>query len=109
MRSPVWTGQFVVPMSIDADVITSNARCYQQEDDYSAGNTKALKMANAFDLSYSRMYDLRLTQKNCDALGCSYFSTQELAESLGCTCRIPCFYQGLHQIDVFDQLMERHG
>ena len=69
-----------VPVFIDADPITGNARCDQLEKAYRQGKTKAVMMAHAlgnpFDLkktlSFCRKYDLWLIEDNCDALGCSY-------------------------------------
>jgi len=80
-----------VPVFIDADPITGNARCDQLEAAYSAGKTKAVMMAHAlgnpFDLAvtlaFCQKYDLWLVEDNCDALGCSYSMPRELAESLG--------------------------
>ena len=80
-----------VPVFIDADPITGNARCDQLEAAYSAGKTKAVMMAHAlgnpFDLAttlaFCRKYDLCLVEDNCDALGCSYSMPRALAESLG--------------------------
>jgi CDP-6-deoxy-D-xylo-4-hexulose-3-dehydrase len=80
-----------VPVFIDADPITGNARCNQLELAYSAGKTKAVMMAHAlgnpFDLAttlaFCRKHNLWLVEDNCDALGCSYSMPRELAESLG--------------------------
>jgi len=80
-----------VPVFIDADPITGNARCDQLEAAYSPGKTKAVMMAHAlgnpFDLAatlaFCRKHDLWLVEDNCDALGCSYSMPRELAESLG--------------------------
>ena len=80
-----------VPVFIDADPITGNARCDQLEEAYRPGKTKAVMMAHAlgnpFDLSstlaFCAKYDLWLIEDNCDALGCSYSMPRELAESLG--------------------------
>ena len=80
-----------VPVFIDADPITGNARCDQLEDAYEAGKTKAVMMAHAlgnpFDiaatLAFCQKYDLWLVEDNCDALGCSYSMPRSLAESLG--------------------------
>ena len=68
-----------VPVFIDADPITGNARCDQLEAAYRPGATKAVMMAHAlgnpFDLSavlrFCRAHDLYLVEDNCDALGCS--------------------------------------
>lgn len=80
-----------VPVFIDADPITGNARCDQLELAYRAGTTKAVIMAHAlgnpFDLAttlaFCRRYNLWLVEDNCDALGCSYSMPRPLAESLG--------------------------
>jgi CDP-6-deoxy-D-xylo-4-hexulose-3-dehydrase len=80
-----------VPVFIDADPITGNARCDQLEAAYSPGKTKAVMMAHAlgnpFDLAatlaFCRKNGLWLVEDNCDALGCSYSMPRELAESLG--------------------------
>jgi len=80
-----------VPVFIDADPITGNARCDQLEAAYSPGKTKAVMMAHAlgnpFDLAvtlaFCRQHNLWLVEDNCDALGCSYSMPRALAESLG--------------------------
>ena len=80
-----------VPVFIDADPITGNARCDQLELAYCSGKTKAVMMAHAlgnpFDLAatlaFCRKYNLWLVEDNCDALGCSYSMPKQLAESLG--------------------------
>ena len=80
-----------VPVFIDADPITGNARCDQLELAYSPGKTKAVMMAHAlgnpFDLAatlaFCKKHNLWLVEDNCDALGCSYSMPRELAESLG--------------------------
>jgi CDP-6-deoxy-D-xylo-4-hexulose-3-dehydrase len=80
-----------VPVFIDADPITGNARCEQLEAAYSPGKTKAVMMAHAlgnpFDLAatlaFCQKYNLWLVEDNCDALGCSYSMPRPLAESLG--------------------------
>ena len=69
-----------VPVFIDANPITGNARCEQLEDAYQAGKTKAVMMAHAlgnpFDLAttlkFCRKYNLWLIEDNCDALGSCY-------------------------------------
>jgi len=91
-----------VPVFIDADPITGNARCDQLEAAYSPGKTKAVMMAHAlgnpFDLAatlaFCRKYDLWLVEDNCDALGCSYSMPRELAESLGFTGNSPGLDEG---------------
>jgi CDP-4-dehydro-6-deoxyglucose reductase, E1 len=91
-----------VPVFIDADPITGNARCDQLEQAYSPGKTKAVMMAHAlgnpFDLAttlaFCRKHDLWLVEDNCDALGCSYSMPRELAESLGFTENSPGLDEG---------------
>jgi len=86
-----------VPVFVDADPITGNARCDQLEAAYSPGKTKAVMMAHAlgnpFDLAatlaFCRKYNLWLVEDNCDALGCSYSMPRQLAESLGFTENSP--------------------
>jgi CDP-6-deoxy-D-xylo-4-hexulose-3-dehydrase len=86
-----------VPVFIDADPITGNARCDQLELAYSPGKTKAVMMAHAlgnpFDLAttlaFCRKYNLWLVEDNCDALGCSYSMPRELAVGLGFTENSP--------------------
>ena len=91
-----------IPVFIDADPITGNARCDQLEQAYSPGKTKAVMMAHAlgnpFDLAttlaFCRKYNLWLVEDNCDALGCSYSMPRELAESLGFTENSPGLDEG---------------
>jgi len=91
-----------VPVFIDADPVTGNARCDQLELAYSPGKTKAVMMAHAlgnpFDLAttlaFCRKYSLWLVEDNCDALGCSYSMPRELAESLGFTENSPGLDEG---------------
>lgn len=86
-----------VPVFIDANPITGNARCDQLEAAYRPGKTKAVMMAHAlgnpFDLaatlSFCRKHDLWLIEDNCDALGCSYSMPRDLAASLGFTENSP--------------------
>ena len=91
-----------VPVFIDADPITGNARCEQLEAAYQQGKTKAVMMAHAlgnpFDLAatlaFCRKYNLWLVEDNCDALGCSYAMPRPLAESLGFTENSPGLDEG---------------
>jgi CDP-6-deoxy-D-xylo-4-hexulose-3-dehydrase len=91
-----------VPVFIDADPVTGNARCEQLEAAYAPGKTKAVMMAHAlgnpFDLSltlaFCRKYNLWLVEDNCDALGCSYSMPRPLAESLGFTDNSPGLDEG---------------
>lgn len=91
-----------VPVFIDADPVTGNARCDQLELAYSPGKTKAVMMAHAlgnpFDLAatlaFCRKYGLWLVEDNCDALGCSYSMPRPLAESLGFSENSPGLNEG---------------
>ena len=91
-----------VPVFIDADPITGNARCDQLELAYREGKTKAVMMAHAlgnpFDLAttlaFCQKYGLWLIEDNCDALGCSYSMPRELAERLGFSENSPGLDEG---------------
>ena len=80
-----------IPVFIDADPITGNARCDQLEKAYMAVKTKAVMMSHAlgnpFDISttlaFCKKYNLWLIEDNCDALGCSYSMPRHIAEQLG--------------------------
>lgn len=80
-----------IPVLIDNDPATGNARVDQLEAAYSPGKTKAVMMAhtlgNPFDLgavlAFCKKYDLWLIEDNCDALGCTYSLPVEMAKSLG--------------------------
>ena len=91
-----------VPVFIDADPITGNARCEQLEAAYSPGKTKAVMMAHALGnpfnlaatLAFCGKYDLWLVEDNCDALGCSYSMPRQLAESMGFSENSPGLDEG---------------
>ena len=95
-----------VPVFIDADPLTGNARCDQLEAAYRPGKTKAVMMAHAlgnpFDLAatllFCRKHDLWLVEDNCDALGCSYSMPRDLAESLGFTTNSPGLDEGADRV-----------
>jgi CDP-6-deoxy-D-xylo-4-hexulose-3-dehydrase len=69
-----------VPVFVDVDPITLNARVEQVEEAYTPGKTKAVFMAhtlgNPFDLAavtdFCRRHNLWLIEDNCDALGSTY-------------------------------------
>jgi CDP-6-deoxy-D-xylo-4-hexulose-3-dehydrase len=69
-----------VPVFIDSDRLTLNARIDQLEEAYTPGKTKAVMMAhtlgNPFDLAavteFCRKHQLWLVEDNCDALGAQY-------------------------------------
>ena len=91
-----------VPVFIDADPITGNARCEQLEEAYQEGKTKAVMMAHALGnpfnlgetLAFCRKYNLWLVEDNCDALGCSYSMPREQAERLGFSENSPGLDEG---------------
>ncbi len=78
-----------VPVFIDNDPLTGNARVDQLEDAFVPGKTKAVFMAhtlgNPFDLTavsqFCRRHGLWLLEDNCDALGSRYDG--ELTGSFG--------------------------
>ncbi|HEY0865571.1 MAG TPA: lipopolysaccharide biosynthesis protein RfbH [Lacunisphaera sp.] len=80
-----------VPVFIDNDPATGNARVEQLEAAFSPGKTKAVMMAhtlgNPFDLGavleFCRKHDLWLIEDNCDALGCTYSMPVARAKALG--------------------------
>ncbi|MDP2139063.1 MAG: lipopolysaccharide biosynthesis protein RfbH [Candidatus Didemnitutus sp.] len=80
-----------VPVFIDNDPATGNARVEQLEAAFSPGKTKAVMMAhtlgNPFDLGavleFCRKHDLWLIEDNCDALGCTYSMPIARAHALG--------------------------
>ncbi len=86
-----------VPVFIDNDPATGNARVDQLETAFSPGRTKAVMMAhtlgNPFDLGavleFCRKHDLWLIEDNCDALGCTYAMPVARAKALGFTENSP--------------------
>ena len=80
-----------VPVFIDNDPSTGNARMDQLEAAYVQGKTKAVMLAhtlgNPFDLAivceFCHKYGLYLIEDNCDALGCTYTLPVERAEQIG--------------------------
>ena len=87
----------VIPVFIDNDPVTGNARVEQLEQAYASGKTKAVMIAhtlgNPFDLGavleFCRKYDLWLIEDNCDALGSAYSMPITRAKSLGFTENSP--------------------
>ncbi len=69
-----------VPVFIDNDPVTLNARVDQLDDAFKPGKTRAIMMAhtlgNPFDLAavteFCRRHDLWLIEDNCDSLGSTY-------------------------------------
>ncbi|MBP6864640.1 MAG: lipopolysaccharide biosynthesis protein RfbH [Candidatus Didemnitutus sp.] len=86
-----------VPVFIDNDPGTGNARVDLLEAAYTPGKTKAVMMAhtlgNPFDLGavleFCRKHDLWLIEDNCDALGCTYSMPIARAQALGFTSNSP--------------------
>jgi CDP-6-deoxy-D-xylo-4-hexulose-3-dehydrase len=86
-----------VPVFIDNDPITGNARLEQLGAAFSPGKTKAVMMAhtlgNPFDLGlvleFCQKHDLWLIEDNCDALGCTYSMPIARAQALGITANSP--------------------
>ena len=74
-----------VPVFLDNDPLTLNARLDQLEEAYIPGKTKAVMMAhtlgNPFDLetitAFCAKHDLWLIEDNCDALGSTYTPSKE--------------------------------
>ena len=70
----------LLPVFLDNDPVTLNARVDQLEAAFVVGKTKAVMMAhtlgNPFDLSavteFCQRHNLWLIEDNCDALGCRY-------------------------------------
>ena len=70
----------LIPVFIDNDPITLNAKVEQLDDAYVPGKTRAVMMAhtlgNPFDLDavtdFCKRHDLWLIEDNCDALGSTY-------------------------------------
>ena len=95
-----------VPVFIDNDPVTGNARVEQLETAFSPGKTKAVMMAhtlgNPFDLgavlAFFKKHDLWLIEDNCDALGCTYSMPLEQARSLGLDHLIKIAEKGTHPI-----------
>ena len=87
----------LVPVFIDNDPATGNAKADQLEAALNPGKTKAVMMAhtlgNPFDLgkvlAFCRRHGLWLIEDNCDALGSTYSLPVDLALSLGVTENSP--------------------
>lgn len=95
-----------VPVFIDNDPSTGNARMDQLEAAYVAGKTKAVMFAhtlgNPFDLSvvceFCHKHDLWLVEDNCDALGCTYTLPVEKAKAIGLMHLVKIAEKGEHPI-----------
>ena len=81
----------LVPVFIDNDPVTGNARVDQLEMAFREGKTKAVMMAhtlgNPFDLGavlrFCKEHDLWLIEDNCDSLGSTYSMPVTKAKELG--------------------------
>jgi CDP-4-dehydro-6-deoxyglucose reductase, E1 len=81
----------LVPVFIDNDPVTLNARRGALEEAYRPGKTKAVMightLSNPFDLTetltFCHKYDLWLIEDNCDSLGSTYSMPLEQAKALG--------------------------
>ena len=81
----------LVPVFIDNNPVTGNARVDQLELAFREGKTKAVMMAhtlgNPFDLGavlrFCKSHDLWLIEDNCDSLGSTYSMPISLAKDLG--------------------------
>lgn len=86
-----------VPVFIDNDPVTGNARLDQLEAAFAPGRTKAVMMAhtlgNPFDLGvvieFCRRHELWLIEDNCDALGSTYSMPIARAREFGFTANSP--------------------
>jgi CDP-4-dehydro-6-deoxyglucose reductase, E1 len=86
-----------IPVFIDNDPSTGNARLHKLEDAFVPGKTKAVMIAHAlgnpFDLGaileFCKSHDLWLIEDNCDALGCTYTMPKTRAASFGLTENSP--------------------
>ncbi len=86
-----------VPVFVDSDPVTGNARVDQLEEAFILGKTKAVMLAHAlgnpFDLGavldFCRRHDIWLVEDNCDALGCTYSMPIARAHSFGISSNSP--------------------
>lgn len=98
--------QRLIPVFIDNDPTTGNARVDLLESAFRPGKTKAVMMAhtlgNPFDLgavlTFCRQHDLWLIEDNCDALGCTYSMPVEMAKALGLDHLLKLAEAGTHPI-----------
>jgi CDP-6-deoxy-D-xylo-4-hexulose-3-dehydrase len=101
-----------VPVFIDNDPVTGNARVDQLEAAFSPGKTKAVMMAhtlgNPFDLGavleFCRKHDLWLIEDNCDALGCTYSMPVARAKALGLEHLLKIAESGTHALIRIDSV-----
>jgi CDP-6-deoxy-D-xylo-4-hexulose-3-dehydrase len=102
-----------VPVFIDNDPHTGNARVHQLEAAYSPGKTKAVMMAhtlgNPFDLgavlAFCKKHGLWLVEDNCDALGCTYSMPIEMARALSLEHLLKIAEAGTHPLIRFEEIL----
>jgi len=95
-----------IPVFIDVNTLTGNARCEELRAAFRPGKTKAVMMAHAlgnpFNLAetllFCQEHNLWLIEDNCDALGCTYSMPRDLANSLGFTENSPGLDEGPDRI-----------
>ncbi|MGB0743274.1 MAG: lipopolysaccharide biosynthesis protein RfbH [Opitutales bacterium] len=100
-----------VPVFIDNDPTTGNARMDQLEAAYVPGKTKAVMFAhtlgNPFDLAtvceFCHKHELWLIEDNCDALGCTYTLPVEKAKAIGLQHLIKIAEKGDHPIIIISE------
>jgi CDP-6-deoxy-D-xylo-4-hexulose-3-dehydrase len=103
-----------VPVFIDNDPVTGNARVDQLEDAFVEGKTKAVMMAhtlgNPFDLGavleFCKKRGLWLIEDNCDALGCSYSMPVEQARALKLAHLLKTAEEGNHNLIRFETIAD---
>ncbi len=107
----------LVPVFLDNDPVTGNAKLDLLEQAYVPGKTKAVMMAhtlgNPFDLAtvcaFCHKHDLWLIEDNCDALGCTYTLPVDLAEEIGLEHLIDIAEKGTHPLIRFCDASHREA
>ena len=105
-----------VPVFIDSDPVTLNAKVEQLEGAYVEGKTKAVFFAhtlgNPFDLGavtdFCRRHDLWLIEDNCDSLGSSYSLPVDQARELGLDHLLKIAASGTHPLIRFETVAAPH-
>jgi len=105
-----------VPVFIDNDPVTLNARVEMLQEAFVPGKTKAVMMAhtlgNPFDLStvtaFCRQHGLWLIEDNCDSLGSSYSLPVAQARELSLDHLLKIAASGTHPLIRFDAVAAPH-
>jgi CDP-6-deoxy-D-xylo-4-hexulose-3-dehydrase len=105
-----------VPVFIDNDPVTLNAKVEELEDAYAEGKTKAVFFAhtlgNPFDLGavtdFCRRHDLWLIEDNCDSLGSSYSLPVDQAREFGLEHLLKTAASGIHPLIRFETVAAPH-